>query len=64
MRLESYHINICILSVGSQNSIWLVEQGHYRGAANSYGAVNICFGNGRRNDILEGVEILCMQVLL
>lgn len=56
VRLESYQINLCALGVGSQNSIRCVEQGSYRGAANRYGAANVCFGNGSRNDILEDVE--------
>lgn len=63
MRLEPYQVNLCPLGVQSQNSIWLLGQGSYRGAANRDGAVNVCFGNGRGNNVLEeaeGTDLVCV----
>lgn len=64
VQLEPYQVNLCPLGVGSQNSIWLLGQGSYRGgAANHDGAVNVCFGNGRgNNNVLEeaeGTDLVC-----
>lgn len=63
VQLEPYQVNLCPLGVGSQNSIWLLGQGSYRGAANCDGAVNVCFGNGRGNSNVleeaEGTDLVC-----